>query len=432
MVTREELYRLVWSQPMTKVAVELDVSGSYLARVCVALRVPRPERGYWAKLQAGKAPATPPLPPARPGDLQEWTKDVSLPWASSKRVEPPAPSPALEPRKKTRRLVSSTHELIGGARKHFEKTRTIREGEYLKPYESKLVDIRVSAAQLLRALEVANTLFNTLEAHGHRVAMAHPSQSLGRPYIEINEVPKKRVYDDYRPNWAPRDPTIVNVGEVPIGLTLVEVTESVLMRYVNGGFVRESDYEPPRSRRSAPDYTWTSTQDIPNGRLRLIAYAPRHDVECYMVWQEAKGRTLAAQIPAIVASFPAFAIEVAAKMEAAELAWQRKIKEWDEAEERRRREEDRKKVEASREASRKHLEQIIVDWAHAISIDRFFQGVLERVASLPSDEAHSVLQRLDLAREFVGSLDPMEFFLAWRSPFERYKPIYAQVSTPPA
>jgi hypothetical protein len=108
MIAREELYRLVWSQPMTKVAVALDVSGSYLARVCVALRVPRPERGYWAKLQAGRAPAVPPLPPARSGDLQEWTKDASLPWPSTRRVE----APAQEPRKRQRRLVSETDELI--------------------------------------------------------------------------------------------------------------------------------------------------------------------------------------------------------------------------------------------------------------------------------------------------------------------------------
>lgn len=56
MVSRDELYRLVWSKPMTKVAAQFDVSGSYLARICALLNVPRPERGYWAKLEFGKAP----------------------------------------------------------------------------------------------------------------------------------------------------------------------------------------------------------------------------------------------------------------------------------------------------------------------------------------------------------------------------------------
>lgn len=47
-ITREALYELVWSTPMIKVAEKCEVSGSYLARVCTELRVPCPERGYWA------------------------------------------------------------------------------------------------------------------------------------------------------------------------------------------------------------------------------------------------------------------------------------------------------------------------------------------------------------------------------------------------
>ena len=46
MVTREALYELAWSTPMIRVAEKFEVSGSYLARVCAELRVPRPERGY--------------------------------------------------------------------------------------------------------------------------------------------------------------------------------------------------------------------------------------------------------------------------------------------------------------------------------------------------------------------------------------------------
>jgi hypothetical protein len=40
-ITREDLYELVWSTPMIKVAEKFEVSGSYLARVCNELRVPR-------------------------------------------------------------------------------------------------------------------------------------------------------------------------------------------------------------------------------------------------------------------------------------------------------------------------------------------------------------------------------------------------------
>nr|ART90370.1 Bll1572 protein [uncultured bacterium] len=78
MITREELYELVWSAPMIKVAEKFDVSGSYLARVCTALRVPRPERGYWAKLAVGKAPKRPALPEPQPGDPIVWSRTDEL------------------------------------------------------------------------------------------------------------------------------------------------------------------------------------------------------------------------------------------------------------------------------------------------------------------------------------------------------------------
>ena len=67
-VPRDALYALVWSEPMIKVAAKFGVLSSYLARVCTLLNVPRPERGYWAKLAVGKAPP-PPLPVPLPGDV---------------------------------------------------------------------------------------------------------------------------------------------------------------------------------------------------------------------------------------------------------------------------------------------------------------------------------------------------------------------------
>jgi len=46
-VTREELYRLVWSKPITELAKEFGMSDVGLAKVCKKLNVPKPYRGYW-------------------------------------------------------------------------------------------------------------------------------------------------------------------------------------------------------------------------------------------------------------------------------------------------------------------------------------------------------------------------------------------------
>jgi hypothetical protein len=53
-MTREQLYELVWSEPMADLAKRLGISDVGLAKQCRRANVPHPPRGYWAKLDAGK------------------------------------------------------------------------------------------------------------------------------------------------------------------------------------------------------------------------------------------------------------------------------------------------------------------------------------------------------------------------------------------
>lgn len=65
--TRAELYALVWAEPMMKLAEKYGISGNGLAKACQKAGIPVPERGYWAKLQAGKPVKHPPLQPTPDG-----------------------------------------------------------------------------------------------------------------------------------------------------------------------------------------------------------------------------------------------------------------------------------------------------------------------------------------------------------------------------
>src|SRR2546430_15802621 len=62
-LVRQDLYDLAWSEPMQKLAKRLGLSGVRLAKVCRAADIPVPERGYWARLQAGKRVEQRALPP---------------------------------------------------------------------------------------------------------------------------------------------------------------------------------------------------------------------------------------------------------------------------------------------------------------------------------------------------------------------------------
>lgn len=51
---REELYQKVWERPVSEVAKDYSISDNALRKRCLNLDIPLPERGYWAKLKAGK------------------------------------------------------------------------------------------------------------------------------------------------------------------------------------------------------------------------------------------------------------------------------------------------------------------------------------------------------------------------------------------
>ena len=53
-LTREELYELVWAEPIMKLARQYGLSDRGLAKICDRMGVPVPGRGYWAKVQSGK------------------------------------------------------------------------------------------------------------------------------------------------------------------------------------------------------------------------------------------------------------------------------------------------------------------------------------------------------------------------------------------
>lgn len=54
LLKRRELYDLVWSMLVIKVAESFGLSDVGLAKVCDRHRVPVPPRGYWARKEAGK------------------------------------------------------------------------------------------------------------------------------------------------------------------------------------------------------------------------------------------------------------------------------------------------------------------------------------------------------------------------------------------
>lgn len=79
-ISREALYELVWSKPMTSVAKDLGISDVMLGKMCKEQLVPKPPRGYWANLGSDKKRVVyvrPELPDLfqKKNDFNQWVLD---------------------------------------------------------------------------------------------------------------------------------------------------------------------------------------------------------------------------------------------------------------------------------------------------------------------------------------------------------------------
>lgn len=59
--TREELYKQVWKEPLSKLCKAYGVSDNAIRKKCKLMNIPLPSNAYWGQLRAGKKPAIPPL-----------------------------------------------------------------------------------------------------------------------------------------------------------------------------------------------------------------------------------------------------------------------------------------------------------------------------------------------------------------------------------
>ena len=86
---RDDLYRLVWTSPVSEIAARLGVSDVALAKLCRRAEIPIPGRGYWQQTEAGRAIEPTPLSEA-PRGLPELlrirgTQPTTAPPQSNRR-----------------------------------------------------------------------------------------------------------------------------------------------------------------------------------------------------------------------------------------------------------------------------------------------------------------------------------------------------------
>ncbi len=424
-VSRETLYQMVWQTPMLKLAERFGVSSSYMARVCTELRVPRPQRGYWARLEFGKAPPQPPLPEARLGDVSEWTPGETLGNSERTAARAKADAPgsvgvsSSHAVKASRRSSSnvSEHPLLIGIRTQLSNTRPSDNG-ILRPFKRVLVDVVCSQANLDATIEAANGLFQLLSTRGHRVALAPPTGMYHRAEVDPREKPTKNAY--YPRLWSPYRPTVVYVDQFAIGLTLFEMIEDVQMLAMgNGKYVPVRDLEGEQRRRLHDPRYWTTTKERPSGRLCLQAYCPSARVEWVKRWQEAAAGQFASLLPEIAGELEAAAPRLEQELLVAKAKAEEEHRQWTEQVRRLKEAEARAQQEKRVKEARHELLAAITKWDEARRLSAFFAEAEKSSESLSGSERERALQRITQAKALVGNVDPLAALLAWKEPKER-------------
>jgi hypothetical protein len=77
-ITRKDLYNLIWSKPVTQIAKDFGISDVGVAKICKKLNIPKPGLGFWAKKQHGKRTRQKPLPALKIGDPDSYTIKGSM------------------------------------------------------------------------------------------------------------------------------------------------------------------------------------------------------------------------------------------------------------------------------------------------------------------------------------------------------------------
>jgi len=418
-VTREELFALVWAEPMLKVAKQFGVSSSYMARVCTAMYVPRPERGYWAKLAFGQTVPKPKLPSARPGDMVSWGRGSDL--SVTPKTIPVAPSvESIPPRKVARKHVEE-HPLLRGAKALFEAGRTSYWSEYLKPSKKLLVDLTVTKTGIDRAISFANTLFWHFEDCGHRVVIAPEHEQFRRAFVDEHEIPKRRNDNDgYSRNlWSPGRPTIVYIGSVAFGISIIELSDLADAKSINGGYERLEASVAKRLKERDRDSWRYTTHDFPSNRLCLQAFSPyRIAPEWTKQWREAKGEDLKRRIPIIVEELVRETSAIVDSIKEGERQAEIQRQEWEQQRKKWEREEAERKAAEALKRSKQQLLDFMDAWGKSKRINAFLDEVAAAIPRLDDELRPQFEHRLELIRGMIGDTDAFRGLQDWKSPEE--------------
>ncbi|EBK3990081.1 hypothetical protein DK996_24120 [Salmonella enterica] len=411
---REVLYHLVWREPAERITSLYSISKEQLTKRCVELRIPRPLAGYWKALAKGAAPSVPVLPDLKKGKIEKSPKKTSQaippPTKMSSKLAVPAP-------RKRARIVGSGYALIDDLKTYLPVS-FVTKGGYYKPTKKKLLDLNVSETGFNSAIDFLSRFFAALGKQGYWVRLAEGNEGLHCQGIDIKEDPKEGGlrYDSL---WRPCSASIICVGDMLFAFNLAEMTEYVPAEEVDGRYIRDETMIRWMRGKNDKPFRYVIKHALPTGRFFLQLYSPYSSTNWQAEFRQTKQCGLISQIPKIISAMRDAVPLIKKQQEEARIKAEERRIQW-ELDEKRYREKDRiRREKEAYNASLAELKAIMAQWAEDKRMEQFFREAEVDVASLDESQKVQVMERLQLARQFLSSDTAIQRLLKWRMPQER-------------
>lgn len=166
-LTRQELYELVWSEPISGIISKYQITENLLHKVCREMSVPMPGPGYWSKIRYGKTAERVELPSGYTGKNKVYLSaedDTNPLVAKQKEIMADSRVNLIVSRNLTNPdpLVLATKESLN------RQVMSYRYKDLVECEQGKL-DIRVTKHNIGRALKILDTLIKAVKLKGHEI-----------------------------------------------------------------------------------------------------------------------------------------------------------------------------------------------------------------------------------------------------------------------
>ena len=219
-LTRKELYDLVWSEPLSRLAKRYKISDNGLRKICKRMNIPLPAMGHWQKIQHNKKVTIVKFPEKYDGQdeilmCEKEPGDIELdsPIAQQRRL-----TRTVEDTKDLQlvvldRMSSRPDTLIRSTMNYYDAVRRYYRSHLgTHPDRINVLNIEVNEENRPRALRILDTIIKVLRARKHDVIADHFTTyaKIGDEHVKFRLREKQRV-SDIKTSYGGRQ--MVSTGE---------------------------------------------------------------------------------------------------------------------------------------------------------------------------------------------------------------------------